>query len=581
MGRNEALREARKQRHWTQSTLATQLNTTRTTVLRWEQGKVAPGLYFRAQLCQIFRKTEQELGLDQRPEEGPSLPFWQYSPFFTGREAALHHLDQTFWEDQAPGNSRVSILNGPIGIGKTQVALAYARRFQHRYSMTAWLNAATGETIAADLRKLALALHLPVTEATEDARVTAMLKHWLEHTDNWLLIFDHVEEFALISPFLSTGNPTRHVLITTRMQATGRFPYLTLATLDIDESALLLLRRAKLLPAPSDLTAVSAERSSATRQLCRELGYLPLALDQAGAYMEETGCSPEGYLLRFQRHHAELLSWHGQSGTAARSVAAVVRTALENVRQQSRAAYDLLCVCAFLHPEHIPEELILQGASHLGVLLQETVIDLLSLDRAFAVLNASALLRREPETHVLNTHCLVQTVLKDLLPPEDYALWAERCLHAFHALFPDRLSRQPGQWSLCAQLLPHMLACIGQIAHISGQEKHRQCISTSIALLLKAVDFLQENSQDQETDALLQCTYDLAQRLGAADSPEETSNLARMALLYQQLEASGGVSTSIPLGHLEGEVGHSAETLPPPVLLQGQRGAYHGADAFA
>lgn len=514
MARNDILREARIQRHWTQSTLAAQLNTTRVTIARWEQGQTMPSLYFRAQLCQLFGRTEQELGLDQLPAETTSSQVWlvpeRRNLFFTGREATLRQLHAALCcddeNDETDGtvSAVIHLLSGLAGIGKTQVALEYAYRFRQHYAIIAWLRAQTRETLLADMLKLALALHISEAHELDEGQVVQALRAYLEKRNDWLLICDHVEDISSISHLLPVAHLEGKVLITTRIQATGQLNQLYLKEMSHEESMLFFLHRAKLLPLHCDLRRVAATEYTLAAQLCQEFGGLPLAIEQAGSYIEETGCSIAGYLERLKCRRTALLSWCSQQSNGyASSVVATLRIARERVECQSLVASELLSLCLFLHPNALPETVITSSAMHLGEPIREAVHDLISLDKAFAVLNASSLLRRDPETHLLMMHRLMQTVLRDQLEAETQRLWAERALQALLHLFPASPHHEEALWPLCDLLLPHIICCIGHIEDLVWDERQTHLTTLSSTLLLKAADYLLERARYREAESFL------------------------------------------------------------------------------
>jgi hypothetical protein len=96
----------------------------------------------------------------------------------------------------------------------------------------------------------------------------------------------------------------------------------------------------------------------------QELGGLPLALDQAGAYLEETGESLSNYLHIYRERRAALLKRRGGiKPPHPESVATTWSLALQQVQRDQPAAIELMCLCAFLAPDAIPEELIMEGAA--------------------------------------------------------------------------------------------------------------------------------------------------------------------------------------------------------------------------
>lgn len=496
MARNEALRKARIQRHWTQSTLAIQLNTTRMTIMRWELGKSLPSLYFREQLCKLFSLTEQELGLDQQ-SVAVSEPLIRQIPkkrnaLFTGREAMLQNIHTLLWEDKQSYAFSLQAIHGLAGIGKTQLALEYAYRFGQYYSAVLWLNAETYKLFIADIMRLVTTLHLSTADGQDEIQMIQALKKWLETSDGWLLIFDNVEDLAWVYSLLPSDTLGGFVLITTRQQV--RDPLIrqfNLADMPEDEGALLLLQRARLIPSHTQLDAASAEQRTLAIQICRTLGGFPLALDHAGAYIEETGCDLAGYLERFRHRRSALLSWRSQNlGGYPFSVRTTVMQILEKVECQSPIAVELLRMCVFLAAENIPEALITHGAMHLGSLLYEAVSDLLSLDEAFAILNSFALLRRDSETHLLTMHCLVQGVLRDHLEKDLQRLWGERVLQALSHVFPSDPQREAVTWHLGELLLPHALSCFEHVKCLSWGEQQAHIGYMSAALHHKVSEYL-------------------------------------------------------------------------------------------
>src|SRR5579864_1231813 len=111
------------------------------------------------------------------------------------------------------------------------------------------------------------------------------------------------------------------------------------------------------------------------------MGDLPLALAQAGAYIERTRCGLAGYLDRYQKKRAILLK--ERSGLASdhpEPVATTWSLTFERVEQTNPIAADLLRLCTFLHPDAIPEEILSDGTQALTPVLQSVADDMLALD---------------------------------------------------------------------------------------------------------------------------------------------------------------------------------------------------------
>src|SRR6266699_2423805 len=138
---------------------------------------------------------------------------------------------------------------------------------------------------------------------------------------------------------------------------------------------------------------------------------LPLALDQAGAYLEETGESLSNYLRIYQKQRAELLKRRGGLVPDHPSVATTWSLAFENVERANPAAIELMNLCTFLAPDAIPEELVMEGAPYLGLILQPVAADRARLNAAIAELLKYSLVRRNAATQTVSIHRLVQAVI--------------------------------------------------------------------------------------------------------------------------------------------------------------------------
>src|SRR5262249_60327214 len=128
----------------------------------------------------------------------------------------------------------------------------------------------------------------------------ARLRQWLLGHPNWLIVLDNLEDPQVLDQIALVGRGS--VLLTTRAQAIGTVGgCFEVRPLPEEEGAAFLLRRSKIARVEGQ---ASAADSAAARALATRLGGLPLALNQAGDYLKETGCGLDRYLqgLRTQEH---------------------------------------------------------------------------------------------------------------------------------------------------------------------------------------------------------------------------------------------------------------------------------------
>jgi hypothetical protein len=395
------------------------------------------------------------------PSSPPTSRIWHIpyrrNPLFTGREELLQQLYDRFTASNSSKTvalSQAQAISGLGGIGKTQVALEYAYRYSHQYRYVFWISAATPETLLSDFVKLAPLLSIFEKDVQEPYVTVTAVKKWLTQQRDWLLILDNADDLTLASDYLPDGSNTNgHVLLTTRAQAAGTIAYmLEVEKMDKDEGTLLLLRRARVLAQEAPLDLVREKDRAEAEAIVTALDGLPLALDQAGAYIEETGCSLSDYLNLYQTRRKDLLGRRGQLPPGhPETVLATWSLSFQNVEAENRAAAELLRLCAFLGPDSIPEEIFSAGASVLGSVLSSVAADTYRLNEAIEVLRRYSLLRRNREMKTCTVHRLVQAVLIDRMNQKTQRVWADRVVRTVSRAFPKV---EVKNWSRCQQYLP-------------------------------------------------------------------------------------------------------------------------------
>ena len=467
---------------------------------------------------------------------GPSgvwnVPY-RRNPHFTGRDELLNRLDKQFFPEaqEHPAAPRRAALTQPKaikglgGIGKTQIAVEYTYRShdRDRYTHTFWINAASEETLLTSFVALAELLPaFPMKVETDQRKLVEAIKRWLEQCqERWLLIFDNADEVALVRDYLpKLGNGS--ILLTTRAYAVGSLATsIEVETMGFLEGTQLLLRRAQRFGHATD------EEVNQAGNIVVALDHFPLALDQAGAYIEETQCSFVDYLDLYQTHRQALLAQRGMLSTDyPHSVATTWLLSVQKVEQANPAAAELLHLCSFLAPDRIPEELLRGGAAYWPASLQQAVADPFIFQQLIAELLTFSLVKRLVEDHVLSIHRLVQAVQIDMMEPEVQRQWAERVIRAVNEVFPDN-PQEVGTWPLCLRYLDQAQVCNMLI------EQYTLPLIEAADLLSRTSLYLDEHALYTPAELLSQHALAICEQVLGPDHPDVATNLNNLASLYR------------------------------------------------
>ena len=315
---------------------------------------------------------------DER-QGGPAGRVLRLAPrpvFLAGREELLAELDVRLAGADKTG-PRVVALCGLGGTGKSSMAVEYAHRHLDEAGVCWQLPAEDPTVLAAGFGELAA--QLAADRGDPVAAVHAMLADSLAR---WLLVFDNAPDRASVARFLPPAGSGR-VLITSRNQIWPRGQALEVPVLDPQVAAEFLVSRTG-----------DPDRRAAL-ELAGVLGGLPLALEQAAAYVQASGGSLAGYLSSFLRRRADLLG-RGEPTGYPETVATTWRLAFEDVQHAAPGAAGLLRLLAFCAPEAIPLRLLLQPRPDVAGRLGEQVAPVLTplLEDELAAGDAIAALRR-------------------------------------------------------------------------------------------------------------------------------------------------------------------------------------------
>jgi tetratricopeptide (TPR) repeat protein len=197
------------------------------------------------------------------------------------------------------------------------------------------------------------------------------------------------------------------------------------------------------------------------------------------------------------------------------------------VASVSRAAADLLRLCAFLHPDAIPEEIFSAGAAELGPNLSATAADPFKLDEAFAQILKYSLLRRDAEAKMLRIHRLVQAVIQDGLTEEEKRQWAQRTVRAVNRAFPVV---EFANWPQCDRLLPQASVCAALVETYLFEFKE------AARLLNRAGDYFHRRARFPDAEPLYQRALAIREKVLGPDHSDLATVFENYAALLREMK---------------------------------------------
>ncbi len=363
---------------------------------------------------------------------------------FTGRAMVLERLRTQLLNGGQPPVPVV--LCGLGGVGKTQIALEYAYRFRTDYDIVWWVPAESTDQIITSLEDLARHLGF---EAQADSSAAAnaacdALRRGTPHA-RWLLIFDNATGQEQLQRYLPGGDG--HVIITSRNSTWAEIAVpLDVTVFAVQESQAHLMRRVP------GLSADGAARIGA------QLGHLPLAVEQAAAWLRATGQTADAYLELLDKQLANVLDYDSPADYSE-TVARTWDLSFEQLNRSSHAAGRMLQLCAFFAPAPISLDLIYgDQMAHLLADYDRPPRDKVGLGRLVGELSRFALARIDQANSTLEVHRLVQAVIRSrmaLIEQEQARRDVHRILTAAR---PDGGTEDRGNWPRFDRILPHVQA---------------------------------------------------------------------------------------------------------------------------
>ncbi|KAH7396320.1 hypothetical protein BKA66DRAFT_596980 [Pyrenochaeta sp. MPI-SDFR-AT-0127] len=299
----------------------------------------------------VITQIEKHFEVPQRP-----------TATFVGREDILQTINTHFDRVGSVAEQRRCALYGLGGSGKTQIALTFAFRHRSKYDNIFFINAASVDSVTNAFSKIHQVLQLTATDSDED-KIEAV-KYWFARGDNtnWLIIFDNADDLMEVDlpaffPLADSGD----ILITTR-DAQVEDPDITTSAIHLDmltpeDAKELLLKRSSI------SSALSNEEDTAAIDIIQQLGCLPLAIDQAGAYIQARKISFKAYRSLYEKQQQSLLGYRSKFSKYQKTVYTTWELSFQKIETESPEVAELLLLLCQYDGSGISDTMLERGVS--------------------------------------------------------------------------------------------------------------------------------------------------------------------------------------------------------------------------
>ncbi|KAH0551380.1 hypothetical protein GP486_007405, partial [Trichoglossum hirsutum] len=496
-----------------------------------EQGRIeATTDEFLRHQAQKFRVRDCVQNLRQKQTSRKkfcNIPFLRNTQF-VGRSSQLDKLEQLlFLKERKP---KIAI-TGLGGIGKTQIALELAYRTLEKYPEHSifWIPATNAESLQQAYLEIAQRLQIPGIEEKQ-ADVRKLLQRHLsqESADRWLLIFDNADDVDMWIYNSASENQSPGLIDYLPQSSRGSIVFTTrnkkiavkLAKQNIIEVSEMDEEIATQLLGRSLLDPTLLQNHNDTLQLLDQLTFLPLAIIQAAAYVNENGITLSDYLLLLVEQEEDvidLLSEEFEDDWRYRNVKNPVATtwliSFEQIRQVSPLAAEYLSFIACIEPRDVPQSLLPPAQS------RKKEVD------AIGTLAAYSFLSRRSAGLSLDLHRLVHLATRNWLRREgSLSRWTSKAVTRLEEAFPD--DDYYRSRSLWRAYLPHARYVLSS-SLIKDDVQERTQLLWKYSLCLYS-----DGRYDEAEESFSQVMETWKRKLGA-EHPFTLNSIAKLASTYR------------------------------------------------
>jgi tetratricopeptide (TPR) repeat protein len=302
--------------------------------------------------------------------------------------------------------------------------------------------------------KIGKRANIPIAPGSKPVTVAQQVLLWLKRTPNWLLIVDNLDDINVLDTqnlgdpniihlLLPEPGPGQHTLITTRNPNADHIP--------AQAKEVPLFKEADSVALLSSLSGIpilpDSEQEKAAQQIVKELGNLPLAISQAGAYIKQKSGGFTPYLEHYTRYRSRVNSWIPKGPQSyPHSVATTWIMSFNEIRKNSTAAH-LFQLLAFFNPDGILIEFLKFGCKGMNSDLERLVLDEFEFTEALLSFESFSLIKWDRQINNIVIHRLVQEVVRDEMLETDLAMVRPMTVDICNQAFPEVWDHN--NWALC------------------------------------------------------------------------------------------------------------------------------------
>ena len=425
------------------------------------------------------------------------------------------------------GQTTKFAITGLGGIGKTQLVLELVYRIKDRYKncLVIWIPATNMESLHQAYLDVARELKIPGSDE-DKADAKKLVQGYLskESAGRWLLVFDSADD---VNMWITESGPGSGRLIdslprseqgcivfTTRDRKTAvKLAHQNVVEVpEMDEDvAIQLLQKCLVNP---DLVNNIPD----TTALLKELTYLPLAIVQAAAYINENRIAFVDYLSLLAEQEEDVIDLlsedfedDGRYQDIKNPVATTWLISFEQIRHRDPLAADYLSFMACIDPKDIPQSLLPAGGS------RKKEID------AIGTLDAYSFITKRAADVALDLHRLVHLATRNWLRQNDLmAQWTKRAIMRLDEVFPDHGHQNRSVWRT---YLPHVSYVL--ISDVVAKDEKRITLAWRFGMCLYT------DGRYDEAETPFVEVMQMRQRVLGVEHPDTLTSIANLASTYR------------------------------------------------